>query len=385
MDTEAVQLHDHLLDELYDAVLAPDGFQPFLRVLAETFRLKGVVLVGRNTQTLDGTGIWQHGQDPYWMEQYALTYSREDILAAHIAAAPVGHFYASNLHLPEPERLIENRFFREYALPQGMAFAAASIVLREGPWQNEVFLQRSQAQGPFTHAEVAQFDRLVPHWQRAVQMRQRLLALQVGRELLAASLDAIAMPALLFDESGVIAHRNRGALELLATGDALRELDGRLVGTAPVATRELQLQISNAVRTHREGRAVETSIVSVRRPGRLALTTTILPLRARVGQSAPAAALMFLFDPERMRNLTADMVRQLFGLTSIEAELAVALCGGQSLDEVALERRRSLATVRSQLRGLFAKTGTSRQSDLIGLLLASPAGFLSQLSADAIC
>ena len=46
------------------------------------------------------------------------------------------------------------------------------------------------------------------------------------------------------------------------------------------------------------------------------------------------------------------------------------LCTGLSLDSVAEHRNVSIHTVRSQLKQAFAKTGTSRQSELVGQVLA---------------
>jgi DNA-binding CsgD family transcriptional regulator len=247
-----------------------------------------------------------------------------------------------------------------------------------------VFLQRSPAQGPFTRAELAQLDRLVPHWQRAVQMRQRLVVLRAGQDLLAASLDAIAMPTLLLDEVGAIVHSNRSAAALLRAHESIWQVEGRLMSSSPTATRQLHVQISNAVRAHREGAAASTSIVVVERPGRLPLTMMALPLRNGHDQLVRSGALMFVFDPETAPVVTADLVRRLFDLSAVEAALAVALCGGQSPEEIANDRGRAMSTVRSQIRSLFAKTGTNRQVDLIGLLLASPAYFVAKEHRDAL-
>ena len=63
------------------------------------------------------------------------------------------------------------------------------------------------------------------------------------------------------------------------------------------------------------------------------------------------------------------------------ASLAVALCGGRSLEEASRERGTTLNTVRSQLKSIFGKTGTHRQADLVSVLLASPAYFLSPQTA----
>jgi DNA-binding CsgD family transcriptional regulator len=41
---------------------------------------------------------------------------------------------------------------------------------------------------------------------------------------------------------------------------------------------------------------------------------------------------------------------------------------GKTIDQIALERKTSIETVRSQLKATMAKTGTSRQVDLVKLL-----------------
>ena len=378
MQNSAAQALDRLLGHLYDAVLAPDGFQSFIRHLAAHFHLKGVALIVRHTQAMDASGLWLHGIEPRWMESYALTYGREDLLAHHLAEAPIGRFYASNLDLPEPERFDETRFFREWAQPQGVAYAAGAVVLREEPWETQVYLQRSTVQGPFSRDALEQLDQLIPHWQRAVQMRQRLVRLRSGQDLLAASLDAVAMPTLMFDEIGQVAHANRSARALLHARESLWEADGRLAASTPELTRELHLHISNAVRPQARSNPARTSIVVMKRSARLPLTITVLPLRGAPDHPVRSGALMFVFDPEDTRSVTAPLVRRLFDLSTTEAELAVALCAGHSPEEIATDRGRALSTVRSQIRSLFAKTGTNRQADLISLLLASPACFVAK-------
>ena len=378
MHSEGGEAFDRLLGSLYDAVLAPDGFQEFIRELARLFRLKGVCLVVRDLTESDTTALWLHGLEPKWLESYVMTYGREDLLALHLEQAPIGHFYASNLHLPEPGRFIESRFFREWAMPLGVAFAAGCVVMREGTWLTQVIFQRSSNQGPFTLDELAEFDRLVPHWQRTVQMRHRLVELRAGQDLLAASLDALAMPTLLFDELGRIAHQNCSALALLDAATTLARRDDRLVGSTATSTRSINLQVSHAMRAHRDGLERAPGIVLVDRAGRLPLTLMTLPLRGRGEHAMRGGALMFVFDPEDTPVVTADLVRRLFALSAAESELAVALCSGLSPEEVAAERGRALSTVRSQIRNLFAKTGTNRQADLVGMLLASPAYFVAQ-------
>jgi DNA-binding CsgD family transcriptional regulator len=57
-----------------------------------------------------------------------------------------------------------------------------------------------------------------------------------------------------------------------------------------------------------------------------------------------------------------------FGLTQTEAKLAALIPEGRSLEDVTEQRQTSLTTIRSQLKAVFAKTGTHRHSELVALL-----------------
>ena len=85
-------------------------------------------------------------------------------------------------------------------------------------------------------------------------------------------------------------------------------------------------------------------------------------------------------------------LRAAFGLSKAEARLALYLTAGASLASMAEAFDVKLTTIRSQLQQVFSKTGTSRQAELVALLLSrgyvdpveplhEPAG---QRSGDAI-
>ena len=63
-------------------------------------------------------------------------------------------------------------------------------------------------------------------------------------------------------------------------------------------------------------------------------------------------------------------LRAEFGLTKAEARLALRLAEGASLASAAEAFDVKLTTIRSQLQQVFAKTGTSRQAELVALLLS---------------
>jgi len=65
----------------------------------------------------------------------------------------------------------------------------------------------------------------------------------------------------------------------------------------------------------------------------------------------------------------APTIAKIFGLTPSEAKLACIIARGAPPDIAARELKISRETARNQLKSVFAKTDTHRQSALVALLL----------------
>lgn len=95
----------------------------------------------------------------------------------------------------------------------------------------------------------------------------------------------------------------------------------------------------------------------------------LLPMPGRSRDLFEADGILLIAADGANRSLpNADLLRMLFDLTPAEARLARALLGGHSIAEAAARQGVREGTARVQLRGVFAKTGVSRQSELIRLL-----------------
>ena len=96
--------------------------------------------------------------------------------------------------------------------------------------------------------------------------------------------------------------------------------------------------------------------------------------RARGFRALRGICPSFVDLEARQRPVMSHLMRA-FGLTQTEEELeCFRPAEGRSLEEIAEQRQTSMTTVRSQLKAVFAKTGTHRQSELVALLgkLAGP-------------
>ena len=90
---------------------------------------------------------------------------------------------------------------------------------------------------------------------------------------------------------------------------------------------------------------------------------------------------VFLRDPEQTASVPQQPLRQLFGFTPTEAELAAQLANGLSLEDACARMSISRNTAKSHLRAIFGKAGANRQSELACMLHGSVAFLCGNPSA----
>jgi len=94
-----------------------------------------------------------------------------------------------------------------------------------------------------------------------------------------------------------------------------------------------------------------------------------------VGQVPEWETVLIMSDPAAAPVLAKQTLRSLYGLTPTEARLARRLVAGDTVAQAAAALEVTIGTARIHLEHLLKKTTTHRQSELIRLLLGSPAAF----------
>ena len=72
-------------------------------------------------------------------------------------------------------------------------------------------------------------------------------------------------------------------------------------------------------------------------------------------------------------------LRDWFDLTPSEAKIAAYIADGKTMEEYARDRGVSINAARFLLKGVFGKTGVSRQAELAALLHESPLDWQSPI------
>lgn len=167
---------------------------------------------------------------------------------------------------------------------------------------------------------------------------------------------------------------NTAAQQILDENDGLILSNNSLRGATSQQTAELKRLIEGVMSDAAAGaRAVGRGAAIARPSGQRPLLVFAYPLKGAAAADADRPTLaIYVTDPERRPALTEDTASSLYGLTPTEARLAVALADGGRLDDIARDFGVAPTTVTFHLRNLFRKTQTSRQADLVALLLTSP-------------
>lgn len=267
-----------------------------------------------------------------------------------------------------PEEVFErSEIWNDYSRLHVGAFRLLGAVLDLGAGRIGLLgLHRPKDAGAFDEDDRRQLDRVLPHVQRALQLRARLTAETTRLSLGTAALEALALGVVVTDREGAVLLANPAA-EALARGGGALSLGTRgrpLAAAHPAETRRLLALVGETAAGGPGG-----ALLLSRPPGAAAVAASVAPLpRCLRDGIARGAALLVLRDLGGGPPDLAATLAGLFGLTPAEAGLACALLAGLRPDEVAAERGVKLTTVRSQLSQVLHKTGARRQSELATLL-----------------
>ena len=226
---------------------------------------------------------------------------------------------------------------------------------------------RPKSLGPFDEQAVASLSLLLPHVLRAQAVHLKWWHLRQEQRTRTFALEALGRACLVVDVSGKVSWLSAAAEALLSRNDGLSLRSGQLCISTPKQHQLLREAVRRCVAIGKDasGRAGDTLLVA-RTPPATPLLMSVLPIP---GSETPDV-LLILDDPEQQRAVPAKVLRNLYGLTTAEARVALLLAEGYAVEDIAARLQVKLGTVRNQLKQVFSKTATHRQGQLVRLVLS---------------
>ena len=259
------------------------------------------------------------------------------------------------------EQIERSGLYQDFFRPMGDdTFYALCIPTETAQGIGAIAFQRGRGKSGFSERAKEELASIAPDLARILALRCRLQGLE--RDILARSsaLQALGEGLIMLDAQGRIVMANAAAETELRTGRLLRVEKGRLSCRAARQRNQLAAKLESV------GELGQTALRVEDGEGAL-LDLTFLALPKDSGRARTLVAFPAAPQPSR-----ADVLRQLYGLSAGEAEIAVMLTDGLDPANIAEARGTSLNTVRAQLRTVGEKMGCSRLIDIVRRVAALP-------------
>lgn len=360
---------ESMLEDLYASVADPGRFAGFAAKLRKAMSARLVSLqthdVGRSRRV-----VQNFCDDPKTLESSLVDAdSRVDMPIVRGPAHVVGCGELDDATAFAPDERQQTTCYRQQSTPVdghwSMAFCLSSAVAGQAA---VLIVNRDKHCPPFAPEQLQLAQRLLPHLRNVYTLQQHLQPL----EGVAAGWDFLRFGVWLLDRVGRIAHANIEARRLVRDGTGgLCERNRELIPNWRPDRPAFQNALSIA--TGRDS-GHDTELLLHDASGRAWAACTFRPLHHDSldcrAFSTPCTAIVFV-RPLVQCPSSIDTLRRMFGLTPAEADLASALLRHGALADCGPAMNQQRETLRTHLKGLFAKTETHRQSELIRRLQAA--------------
>jgi DNA-binding CsgD family transcriptional regulator/PAS domain-containing protein len=276
-----------------------------------------------------------------------------------LAKPPISFTVEDEITTPEERRVLP--YYQEIARPGNREWwASVCVVVKNRSWC--VPLYRDARRGPFYPSEAGHFLRVAPDLSRIISAAERLWDISVGPSMV--TLDRFNCAAVLLDYRGCVRRFNEHAAALFGSDLIVRH--GRIRAIDQPSDACLQGLIRTAV-SGLSGWSIRAAVIT--RNGSPWLLAEVMPITA-FGHDLfhGGDTLLYFTDLVVEQALSEQLLSLTFHLTAAEARLASRLASGEGIGKASAKLAISRETARTQLRAVFAKTGTCRQAELTALL-----------------
>lgn len=308
------------------------------------------------------------GVDPTYVDSYAEKFAVNPLISAgHMR--PLGEVY--RLTSIVSDEMINSPFHHYWTRPQDLGDLIGVNAVRAGQRVGGLSVFRKSSQPHYGKNHVHTLRLLAPHIRRTLAISHALDLRAVTSQALETTLDALTAGVYLADREGRLVYLNRAAEGQIRGGSTLCVVDNRLVPRNSDAHAMIDRAISDAASNES---AMPAGGIALGLPDseKGGLVVTVLPLnqgrRRDLSRSFAATAAVFVQDPVVSPHYPGEAFGKLYRLTDAELRVVLAMAPGLGVKEAAALLGIGEVTARTHLQHVYAKTGTSKQTELLNLL-----------------
>ncbi|WP_354137130.1 helix-turn-helix transcriptional regulator [Bradyrhizobium sp. LB11.1] len=362
-----------LIESIYDAGLNPELWSGVVVMLNGFFGSRACGLISKDKISRSGSTHYYCGVDPHFIQLYADEYAQHDPLARLPR-------YGEVRNIPDLVNFDEyrrGRFYQEWLRPQGCA-DVANVVLEQSNSSPPMLMTVIPGREMLDAKMRARMQLIAPHASRALMINRAIERKQQKSMALADVVDRLNAGVILLDAACNIVHSNPAADGILDADDVLRSVGGRLLARTPDANAALrnifrdEAEVATAAAT---GRKIQLTADDGSHHIAHVIALPSLLREESAGGSGGATGALFVWKAQLDARSCAGLIDRAFELTPAELRVLQSIVEIGGVPETAAALGIAETTVKTHLHRVFAKTGTSRQADLVKLA----AGFSNPL------
>lgn len=344
----------------YEGILSPTGWQQGLEQLSAMTESDAASLVLWNRIHGNAMVGEQIGLPDQLQKEYAEYFWAFDPGGEFCNQMPLGEWYMDERQLGKA-RMETSLFYQDFLRRYSLDSTMATPILR-GANGTDGFLSLSGQPGRRNMAAVArQLAPLLPHLQRAAQLRTKMVDMSRQLEFSMRALDRFQFPLLVVAANKKVMLANK-------LGEQWLDCVGSPLSCSSSNAASVTTLLQDACGTAGPCKA---SGIEIKRPDGSSYYLLAIPLPAEtttLWHSTAPMALLWVNDPALEKPTAGELLKQMFHLTASEIRLTQSLLSGATLKESVDQLGISVDTGRTQLKSVFAKLGIRRQTELQRLL-----------------
>jgi DNA-binding CsgD family transcriptional regulator len=358
-----------LLNRIYEAALDPTLWSGVLDALAEAIGSEATELVEHDYATRRGRLVALARLDESFRRKYEQHFAGVNIWKNRNRERYVQGAVLTSEQLATDADLLRSEWYHDFLRPMNIYYSMGAVLRSEGSVTATLSTMRPNRMGPYEQ-EPRIFQLLGPHVGRALRIQRLVGESAAGFE----ALNTIPYGVVLLSLGLRLVYANDLARRMCASRDGLLLERERLTAASRRDNAVLSSLLTTAAQAAAGQRLTARDCAALSRPSGLTpLQVFVAPVRLRCLLDPYAPAVLVVISDHQPEPFDPTTLTRLFGLSRQEARLLAALTSGKELAAAADQLRIRYETARKHLRGIFDKTATHRQSELMRLVLAGVA------------
>lgn len=367
MDRAASQI----IELIYSTILEPEKWEDVLALVVNSTRARGGIFSVEDRSMPEILTFQQHGYTEGEIGHYVNEMFVYDEWVDVLASYDRGRFLSSDLHCFPYKKYRETVLFNEWGKETGVHHSTGTLINVTNTHEVRFALQGDRQRGHFNERDLAFLDTLRPHLNQAVRVASRLQESYTQQLSATTLMDSQNAGLLLVNEKGHALQINKLGHELLEDAHfPLFVAQDLLVGSNEI----LQAFIDQMLQRLAGGLTVSDTLTILSghdyAPWLIEASTLQWPVNI-LGTTLRGKGVSFTIRPANLLDDADGLGKYLkarYGLTPGEVDCVYRLCQGQSIQEIANQRKAQVSTVRTQFKSIFSKTDARSQVELLNLL-----------------